>query len=448
MDEAPPPDMAGGHVPPEMNLWKTILAALLPVLGLALAGAFLFWYRQRRHKAKRDSELERMSTMLDDFRTKTADVEALSHELQAGVDRVRKLETELKVNTANLSMLCRYELQMWLTLLTGQSQANAEGTKGGRSLSLSSPSPLNSQLGPFTPTPLPGAGAEASAGSHELSEQTTSGTLPPSARGLEHLERSRTGSDSTASAVFHERYVPYTAPSTIPEESSAGVSSPFDTPGRDNSPLLQNPDGSYRFLHGINAREVPHNGSTVGHRDFLTSLQLLSPLRANPSHPDLVPQPLAVVKRNSTLREPSSETPVLVRVRRSYSDATAGRGYIRAKEDSQLASPTPMARGQVQAKAKARVQARSDTPPSMPAISGEFSALLSGRKMATGTVDSPTPEAGGLDPFATPNPSVTATTSEADTTVSSTKSRPVTPRRRIPTPRPFYESEMGWRTYH
>jgi hypothetical protein len=229
--------------------------------------------------------------------------------------------------------------------------------------------------------------------------------------------------------------MPYKAPSTIPEESSTGISSPFDTPGRDNSPLLQNPDGSYRFLHGINAREA--------------QVQHLSPLRANPTHPDLVPQPLAVIKRNSTLREPCSETPVLARVRRSYSDATAGRGYIRAKEDAELESPTPMARGKAlaPAQAKARVQAQSDAPPPVPAISGEFSALLSGGKMGMGTVDPFASRAGDLDPFATPDASVTATTSEADTTISSTKSRPGSPRRRIPTPRPFYESEMGWRTY-
>jgi uncharacterized protein HemX len=104
MEQVAPPNLEDGQVPAEVTRWKVILAALLPVLGLAIAGALFCWYRHFRHKTRRNSELERMGTMLDDFRSRTADVEALSHELQAGVDRVRKLETELKVSTANLSM--------------------------------------------------------------------------------------------------------------------------------------------------------------------------------------------------------------------------------------------------------------------------------------------------------------------------------------------------------
>lgn len=284
---------------------------------------------------------------------------------------------------------------------------------------------------------LPGVQNQMPASPRPLSEQATSGTLPHSARGLEHLPRPHTGSDSTGSVVSHEHYPPYKPPSTIPEESSAG--SPFNTPGRECSPLLQNPDSSYQFLNDVNARDSSYSGLAGGNRDFLTAAQQLSPLRANPSHPDLVPQPLALVKRNSTLRTPSAEGASIPRLRRSYSDATAGRGCIRAMGDSEFGSPSPLARKQTQGPESGSL--------SFP-IPGELPTLPPGPGMAASATGLSLSEVSGPDPFSTSEASLVATQSEAGTATSEAKSRSGSPRRGARTPRPFYESEMGWRTYH
>lgn len=95
--------MPEDEVPEETERWKIILAALLPLLGVTLAGVIFCWYRQLRHRANRTSDIERIGTVLEDFRTKAADVQALSHELHTSMERVKKLETELKVRYINWS---------------------------------------------------------------------------------------------------------------------------------------------------------------------------------------------------------------------------------------------------------------------------------------------------------------------------------------------------------
>ncbi|KAI0128323.1 hypothetical protein BJ170DRAFT_594180 [Xylariales sp. AK1849] len=294
-----------------VETWKVVLGILLPLFLVAAGVACFFWYRYRRHETKTRTDMEQMGTMMNDLQVNSQNLEAMNKSLQTGVDRVKKMETELKVKETN-----------W-----AQRHASWDGDRW-KNYSPASPGSL--ATGPFThpttPTPQPSLSSKVLAGSLPLSGGTPTGSLPPSALGLEHISRSRSASDSSKdSHASGAPYIIYAPPSTIAEESTGGPPSPFDTPYvRDQSPnispCLQNPNGSSRI---IDLSDLPPDLKRPD--TSLSHMTALSPLRANPSHPDLVPEPLAVIKRNSTVHESSAGSFDKKIIRRSASNPAASQ---------------------------------------------------------------------------------------------------------------------------
>lgn len=73
----------------------------MPLFFVAAGVAFAFWYFHRRHRAKTNAEVARLGTMLNDLKANSNNVAAMTKSLQDGVDRVRKMETELTVRETN-----------------------------------------------------------------------------------------------------------------------------------------------------------------------------------------------------------------------------------------------------------------------------------------------------------------------------------------------------------
>ncbi|KAI1859509.1 uncharacterized protein JN550_012027 [Neoarthrinium moseri] len=377
-----------------IGTWKVVLAVMIPLFVLAVVAALYFWHRHRCHQIKRKSEIERVGTMLDELQARSTNIEAMSYTFEAGVERVKKMETEMRVRENN-----------WKQVYTRNNGTEVT------SYSLPPPGPwvASPQSIPLTPTPHSGFHGKAPAGPRPLSGNTLQGGLPRSAPGLEYLSRTRSGSESEVA-----RYTTRHPPSTIAEESSAGGGSPFDTPGRNHSPLLQRSDGSYVMLNAV------HPPNAEDDATYPTAAEL-SPLRNNPSHPDLVPQPLQVIKRNSTVREQSTGNLTRALLRRSVSDATPGSGYIRAGLNGQIF--TSYGRG----------QHRDAGPSPIPEASA---TAISPSK--------PQPE----NPFTTPRASTLAATSEpgSGTPATSPPQSTLNSPRRLRRPTiPFWQQDMEWR---
>ncbi|KAK8019355.1 hypothetical protein PG990_004493 [Apiospora arundinis] len=185
-----------------------------------------------------------------------------------------------------------------------------------------------------------------------LSGNTLQGTLPRAAPGLQHTQYqySRSRASSYQSAESGETAISYKPPSTIPEESTGNVSSsPFDTPGKKSTDQVveaeQDESPSCRGERSLTKRVGTKARALIRRNSLLSPRSRLSPIRQNPSHPDLVPQPLAVTKRNS-VRETSDESNNSLRarygidktrLRRSASNPHANRSHL---SDSDLVTPT------------------------------------------------------------------------------------------------------------
>ncbi|KAK8872812.1 hypothetical protein PGQ11_003326 [Apiospora arundinis] len=185
-----------------------------------------------------------------------------------------------------------------------------------------------------------------------LERNTLQGTLPRAAPGLQHTQYqySRSRASSYQSAESGETAISYKPPSTIPEESTGNVSSsPFDTPGKKSTDQVveaeQDESPSCRGERTLTKRVGTKARALIRRNSLLSPRSRLSPIRQNPSHPDLVPQPLAVTKRNS-VRETSDESNNSLRarygidktrLRRSASNPPANRSHL---SDSDLVTPT------------------------------------------------------------------------------------------------------------
>ncbi|KAK7987644.1 hypothetical protein PG989_007959 [Apiospora arundinis] len=185
-----------------------------------------------------------------------------------------------------------------------------------------------------------------------LERNTLQGTLPRAAPGLQHTQYqySRSRASSYQSAESGETAISYKPPSTIPEESTGNVSSsPFDTPGKKSTDQVveaeQDESPSCRGERSLTKRVGTKARALIRRNSLLSPRPRLSPIRQNPSHPDLVPQPLAVTKRNS-VRETSDESNNSLRarygidktrLRRSASNPPANRSHL---SDSDLVTPT------------------------------------------------------------------------------------------------------------
>ncbi|KAH8674143.1 hypothetical protein BX600DRAFT_495449 [Xylariales sp. PMI_506] len=456
--------------------WQLAIAGVIPAL-VVLAGAGVYmWYRHRLYQRKK-KEFDNIGTMMQDLQANSQAVAALSMTLEAGVERLRRMETEMYVREAN-----------W-------TQSHADyGNDRYVSYSLPPPSVLRNSDGsdPGTPTRPPTGRTSLPLSSRPLSGTTLQGSLPHSGLGLEYLP-ARPAHDlyHSDSGEALESYANYNPPSTIIEESSGGslpcesVIAPY------KSPILQNADGS---LHVV----VPGEQLTKPERKPpISSLALFSPLRSNPSHPDLVPPPLAVVKRNS-VREPPAVPIVRLDkklLRRSASippSAGSCSSITQNMAHHEFEKPTSPfltpPRGDVQPdvgnnsvepaadefsaatgesnrsllQAENRVSSTSSTSASYcnssPAVEVSSTLLPD---------NSNTPSSAGEgrcsgNPFETPPTLSFLSTSEDDTTIASTAAatvvssasdiqspeKPKTPllpprRRAYHVPRPFYETEMG-----
>lgn len=368
-----------------------------------------------------------------------------------------------------------FKYMTWLTRDTARDEQNAVLNPSQANLHyppalsmLRSGSPHD----PTTPTPI-GFRSFSPVDPRPLSGTTLQGTLPRAAIGLQHTQYSRGRSASHQSAESAETVVSYKPPSTIPEESTGNASSPFDTPGKNSTDRIAVADKdetpSQRGERSL-TRRLSTKARSLRRRASMLSIRTgLSPMRPNPSHPDLVPPPLAVSKRNS-VRESYADADSLgsrygidkTRLRRSVSNPPARHSYI---DDSDLATPTVLVD-------------RTDTTTPMEESTGKPSdddSLLSlfelqkytnmstsaGQPLLAAHTDlcpspcpSPCPSSLVLPPPVILIPP--ATQSEHGTAATDSPSRKDSPSRssrsRSPTAsddsRPFWLSEMEWRSFH
>ncbi|KAK8041980.1 hypothetical protein PG993_006503 [Apiospora rasikravindrae] len=320
-----------------IDTWKLVLAVLLPLLCIALGACAFLCYRQRKHRVKK-ADVEQVGTMLQDLRSSQAEVDAMKGELQGGLERVKEMET---IASKRDSLWSRDGASTELN----PSQQNLHFPPALRGM-MRSGSPSD----PITPTPI-GFRSFSPVEPRPLSGNTLQGTLPRAALGLQHTQYSRGRAATHQSVESGETAVSYKPPSTIPEESTALESSPFDTPGKKSTDRIAGPEHdespSERGERTL-TRRVSMKAKALMRRNSVLSLRPdLSPMRANPSHPDLVPPPLAVTKRNS-VRETSAESNSLssrygidkTRLRRSASNPPVNRSYL---SDSDSATPTILA---------------------------------------------------------------------------------------------------------
>ncbi|KAK7952514.1 uncharacterized protein PG986_008242 [Apiospora aurea] len=320
-----------------IDTWKLVLGVLLPLLCIALGVCVFLCYRQRKHRIKK-ADVEQVGTMLQDLKSSQAEVDAMKGELQNGLERVKEMEA-----------IASKRDSLW-----SRDGANAELNAAQPSLHF--PPALRGMMrsgspnDPITPTPI-GFRSFSPVEPRPLSGNTLQGTLPRAALGLQHTQYSRGRAASHQSVESGETSVSYKPPSTIPEESTGLDASPFDTPGKKSTDqiavVVHEESPSERGERSL-TRRVSRKAKALIRRNSVLSLRPdLSPMRANPSHPDLVPQPLAVTKRNS-VRETSAEANSLssrygidkTRLRRSASNPPVNRSYL---SDSESATPTILA---------------------------------------------------------------------------------------------------------
>ncbi|KAK8140390.1 hypothetical protein PG984_000456 [Apiospora sp. TS-2023a] len=320
-----------------IETWKLVLAVLLPLLCIAV-GVCIFLYCRHRKQRARKTDVEQVGTMLQDLRTSQAEVDAMKEELQDGLKRVKTLETGANKRE---SAWARDDHNAVLN----SPQANLHYPPALNMLRSGNPHDS------ITPTPI-GFRSFSPVEPRPLSGSTLQGTLPRAAPGLQHTQyHSRARSVSHQSAESGETVVSYKPPSTIPEESTGNASSPFDTPGKKSTDRMadtdENESPSERGKRNL-TRRLSVKAESLRRRASMLSIRTgLSPMRPNPSHPDLVPQPLAVSKRNS-VRESYAETDSLssrygidkTRLRRSASNPPANRSFI---SDSGMVTPTILA---------------------------------------------------------------------------------------------------------
>ncbi|ORY59198.1 uncharacterized protein BCR38DRAFT_488933 [Pseudomassariella vexata] len=320
-----------------ISTWKVILAVLLPLFAFAVAAAVFFYFRHRHHKRNQKEQAEEIGTMMQDLRNNNMNLQGMTKVLEDDIQRVKGMELELRTRETNL--------------VQRHADWNGYNTKSNN-YALAPPGPwlANSHATPPTPTPASGNRSNNPAGAQSLSGSTLQGTLPHAALGLEYLHRlnSGTASDSTAShgscGSSGEVQV-YKPPSTIPEESPGCASSPFDSPlPKQNVPTHVN-EADHERLFG---REKDYRPAI--HSSIFAAPIGFSPLRSNPTHPDLVPPPLAVVKRNSirdssnTLGNNLADGVDKKALRRSISNPPVVKSCL----NNDVASVTPPAEGNAQ----------------------------------------------------------------------------------------------------
>lgn len=322
---------------------------------------------------------------------------------------------------------------------------------------------------PMTPTPI-GSRSFSPVEPRPLSGTTLHGTLPRAALGLQHTQyHSRVRSASHQSAESGETVVSYKPPSTIPEESTGNASSPFDTPGKKSTDRIAHADQQETPIQRGErslTRRVSMTAQSLRRRASMLSVRTgLSPMRPNPSHPDLVPQPLAVSKHNS-VRESFVDSDSLssrygidkTRLRRSVSSPPTKRSYI---DDSDLATPTILAD---------RINSATLLEESTGKSSNDdyFLSHFELQKYTNKSTHAVQPLlVTTADPSPSPSPSTLvlpppvilvppATQSENGTAATDSPLRRSSPSRcthsRSPTvsndSRPFWLSEMEWRSFH
>ncbi|KAK7923228.1 hypothetical protein PG985_007299 [Apiospora marii] len=316
-----------------IETWKLVLAVLLPLLCIAIGACIFLYCRQRKQRAQKN-DVEQVGTMLQDLRTSRAQVDAMKDDLQDGLERVKALETGANKREP-----------VWArddhNAVPNPSQANLHYPPALSMLRSGSPHD------PTTPTPV-GFRSFSPVEPRPLSGTTLHGTLPRAALGLQHTQyHPRVQSASHQSAESGETVVSYKPPSTIPEESTGNASSPFDTPGKKSTDRIAHADQDetpiQRGERSLTKRVSMTAQSLRRHASMLSARTGLSPMRPNPSHPDLVPQPLAVSKHNS-VRESYVDADSLsfrygidkTRLRRSVSSPPANRSFV---DESDMATP-------------------------------------------------------------------------------------------------------------
>ncbi|KAK8083601.1 hypothetical protein PG996_002382 [Apiospora saccharicola] len=423
----------GGSAPNTdgIETWKLVLAVLLPLLCIAVGACIFLYCRHRKQRVQR-TDVEQVGTMLQDLRTSQAEVDAMKEELQDGLNRVKTLETGANKRE---SAWARDDHNAVLN----PPQANLHYPPALNMLRSGNPHDS------ITPTPI-GFRSFSPVEPRPLSGSTLQGTLPRAAPGLQHTQyHSRARSVSHQSAESGETVVSYKPPSTIPEESTGNASSPFDTPGKKSTDRIadadENESPSERGKRNL-TRRLSVKAESLRRRASMLSIRTgLSPMRPNPSHPDLVPQPLAVSKRNS-VRESYADADSLssrygidkTRLRRSASNPPANRSFI---SDSDMVTHTILA---------------DRTGTTTPVEESTVVQPLLG--VTTDTCPSPCPSSLVLPPPVILIPP--ATQSENGTAATDSPARRSSPSRssrsRSPTvsedSRPFWLSEMEWRSFH
>ncbi|KAK6843628.1 hypothetical protein PG987_004488 [Apiospora arundinis] len=320
-----------------IGTWKLVLAILLPLLCIAIGVCIFLYWRQHKHRTQK-ADIEQVGTMLQELKTSKAEVDAMRHSLHDGLERMKTIRNETDKRDS-----------LWT-----KDSANADANPSQPNLHF--PPALNSLRSGsshdlLTPTPMV-LRSFSPVEPRPLSGNTLQGTLPRAAPGLQHTQYqySRSRASSYQSAESSETAISYKPPSTIPEESTGNVSSsPFDTPGKKPTDQVveagQDESPSCRGERSLTERVGTKARALIRRNSLLSPRSRLSPIRQNPSHPDLVPQPLAVTKRNS-VRETSNESNNSLRarygidktrLRRSASNPPANRSYL---SDSDLVTPT------------------------------------------------------------------------------------------------------------
>ncbi|KAK8114913.1 hypothetical protein PG999_006982 [Apiospora kogelbergensis] len=320
-----------------IGTWKLVLAILLPLFCIAIGACVFLYCRQRRQRPKK-ADVEQVGDMLRDLKSSQAEVDAMRHSLHDGLERMKAIEKEADKRDS-----------LWI-----RDSATADLNPSQPNLHF--PPALNSLRSgsihdPITPTPI-GFRSFSPVEPRPLSGNTLQGTLPRAALGLQHTQYSRGRASSYQSAESTETAISYKPPSTIPEESAGNISSsPFDTPGKKSTDRVvaveaeQDESPSCRGERSLTKRVSVKAKALMRRNSLLSPRAGLSPIRTNPSHPDLVPQPLAVTKHNS-VRETSAEGESSLRsrygidktrLRRSASNPPVNHSYLGG---SDLATPT------------------------------------------------------------------------------------------------------------
>lgn len=297
--------------------------------------------------------------------------------------------------------------------------------------------PLPQGLIPLPARNLSGSRITAPIGGRPLSGVPVQGTLVRSAPGLQHRPLSR-ASSYASSTKFMER------PSTILEESSSGSLPSLDTPDTAQKPDIEQPRGDLESQRDVEQVSTRGNGKAP-HAP-------LPPLPADPSHPDLVPEPLAVVKRGATLREGSSGNLGQQVPQRSASDAVS-RVNSAHRDNGQVAPRLQRRHSRLLPSLVPKVanEAPGESPVPLHGYDhgSDFDYSLShpaiSEKTSARSLESPSsPQMAQVTTPASPLGLANASrATRHERSVSNSSSDP----NHSDASRPFYETEMVWRTY-